>query len=71
MAPKYTEARGWAGGDPRRLYAITDRRTGRMIVRPVETMNGIGPEVIIRPATKQEAETHWQNPLHSGWKVTQ
>lgn len=67
--PRYSEARGWRGGAKNTLYAITDRRTGRVIVRPRENMRGVGPEVTVRLATRAEAETHWQRPLHSGWKV--
>jgi hypothetical protein len=65
----YTEERGWQGGDDRTLYAITDRRTRRVIVRPGDQLRA-GPDVDIRMATREEAEEHWQRPLHAGWKVT-
>jgi hypothetical protein len=29
----------------------------------------VGPEVDVRVATRAEAEEHWQDPLHAGWKV--
>lgn len=65
----YSESNGWTGGDSRTLYTITDTRTGTVVVRPGDSMNGIGPAVDIRVATRAEAEEHWQCPLHSGWKV--
>lgn len=73
--PKYNEKRGrWVGGEKDRLYAFTDPRTGRTLVRPVHTTGGIGPVAIVRPAKRSEAERDdaaggWQNPLHKGWKV--
>lgn len=69
MATAYSEKRGWAGFEPRRIYVIIDRRTGVTKARPGDQLSGIGPEVIIRPASKEEAEKHWQNPLHGGWIV--
>lgn len=66
--PRYSEARGWHGGAKNVLYAITDVRTGRMLVRPRHDIKS-GPAVAIRVATRAEAEEHWQRPLHSGWKV--
>lgn len=30
-----------------------------------------GPEADVRVATRTEAEEHWQNPLHAGWKVAE
>ena len=68
--PQYSESKGWTGGDARALYAITDVRTGRTIVRPVEQMTGVGPAVTVAQATRAQAEELWQSPLHSGWKVT-
>jgi hypothetical protein len=53
----------------RSLYAITDRRTGAILVRPGGQFGGVGPEVLIRLATRAEAEEHWQNPLSPGWRV--
>ncbi len=67
--PRYSESGGWRGGAKKTLFAITDKRTGRVIVRPREQMRGVGPEVRVRVATRAEAEQHWQSPLHSGWKV--
>lgn len=66
---RYDAKRGWVGGMGTALYAVTDKRTGVLQVRPGDWMAGIGPEVDIRVATKVEAETHWQNPLHTGWIV--
>ncbi|HSX22542.1 MAG TPA: hypothetical protein VLE97_07200 [Gaiellaceae bacterium] len=72
--PRYDEKRGWTGGDNRTLYAFTDRRTGAVNVHPGGgsgkklTMHW-GPEADVRVATRPEAEIHWQNPLHAGWKV--
>jgi hypothetical protein len=65
----YTHEDGWTPGDGDTLYAITDTRTGRTFVRPGHEFRGIGPEATIRVATRAEAEMHWQNPLHKGWKV--
>jgi hypothetical protein len=28
-----------------------------------------GPQATLRIATRDEAEEHWQRPLHAGWKV--
>lgn len=67
--PRYSGKRGWHGGAKKVLYAITDKRTDRVTVRPVYSMLGVGPEVTVRVATRAEAERHWQHPLHSGWKV--
>lgn len=67
--PQYSEAKGWTGGDPKRLYHITDTRTGQWHVKPVEDMRGVGPDVGMRHATREEAEKQWQKPLHAGWKV--
>lgn len=66
---KYTARGGWVGGMGTALYAVTDKRTGVVTVRPGNWMNGIGPEVTIRVATRDEAERLWQSPLHSGWVV--
>lgn len=70
--PRYDERRGWHGGDSRTLYAFTDARTGRTVVRPghVSAMRDVGPAVSsIRVATRDEAERLWQSPLHAGWTV--
>ncbi len=69
--PHYSEKGGWKGGEKNRLYHITDKRSDKIVhVRPVEHMSpGVGPEVNVRHATRAEAEQHWQNPLHPGWKV--
>ncbi len=64
----YTK-RGWQGAEARRIYIIVDRRTGSLTARPGDALAGIGPDVVIRPASHREAEAHWQNPLHPGWKV--
>lgn len=68
--PRYTEKNGWSGGDRHRLYAFTDTRTGYVVVRPGGSFHTeyLGP-ADVRPATRAEAELHWQNPLSSGWKV--
>lgn len=67
--PKYTEKRGWVGGDSRTLYAFTDERTGQVHVYPGGAARGVGPACTVRVATRSEAEAGWQNPLHAGWKV--
>jgi hypothetical protein len=71
--PRYNQSCRWEGGDSRTLYAFIDKRTGTVKVRPgalsEHAVCGIGPECDVRIATRTEAETHWQNPLHSGWKV--
>lgn len=73
--PRYTEQHGWTGGDSRTLYAFTDRRTGKVGVYPgggsskAKLLMHWGPEADVRIATRSEAEEHWQNPLHVGWKV--
>ena len=65
----YSETQGWNGGDTRTLYAITDKRTGGIVVRPGGAMLGIGPAVDIEVATRFIAEQLGQKPLHSGWRV--
>lgn len=65
----YNAKRGWTGLMGTALYAIIDKRTGALQVRPGDYMTGIGPEVDIRVATRGEAETHWQSPLSPGWIV--
>ena len=72
--PRYDERRGWIGGDSRTLYAFTDRRTGRVFVYPgggagKKLLMHVGPEADVRRATRSEAESLWQTPLHAGWKV--
>lgn len=73
--PRYDEKRGWTGGDSRTLYMFTDRRTGTRDVHPggggagKKLLMHWGPEADVRVATRSEAETHWQNPLHAGWNV--
>lgn len=69
--PKYSERRGWVGGDKNVLYAFEDKRTGHVLVRPREHLGGSGPgpDVFVRVATRAEAERLWQSPLHSGWKT--
>ena len=61
----------WEGWDMNTLYAITDNRTGKLLVRPGFDMRSIGPEVTIRVATRTEAEERWQKPLHAGWTVSE
>ena len=72
--PRYDERRGWVGGDSRTLYAFTDRRTGSVSVYPgggvgKKLVMHVGPEADVRLATRSEAESSWQRPLHVGWKV--
>lgn len=73
--PQYSERRGWVGGDSRALYAFTDKRTGTVHVHPgggkgKKLLRGVGgPEQRVRLATRAEAQKHWQDPLHAGWKV--
>jgi hypothetical protein len=69
MGPTYSKRKGWTGGMGTALYAITDKRTGKVQVRPGDWMAGIGPEVTIRVATRAEAETLWQSPLSPSWIV--
>lgn len=69
--PKYSDKRGWYGGDEYALYCFEDNRTGRIKVSPVYCAGGIGPEVSVRVATREEAEKYWQNPLNPSWKVTE
>lgn len=73
------ELRCWEGGSTHTLYAFTDKRTGRVTVRPgtetpdgthyFEGLRGIGPEVSVRVASRREAEAQWQFPLSPGWHV--
>ena len=71
--PKFRPKLGrWAGGNSRTLYTFTDETTGRTVVRPGHNklvLGSIGPEAKVRVATKAEAEEHWQDPLHEGWKT--
>lgn len=67
----YDARKGWQGGMGTALYAVTDKRTGAIQVRPGDWFAGIGPEVTIRVATRDEAERLWQSPLHSGWIVAE
>jgi len=72
--PSYDEQHGWMGGDSKTLYAFTDKRTGKVTVRPgggrgKPGLHHIGPEASVRVATRAEAEAHWQDPLHPGWVV--
>ena len=71
--PRWNDRKGWHGGNSRTLYAFTDKRTGRTLVRPVYSAGGIGDYCTVRVATRREAERPdpegWQNPLHSGWLV--
>ena len=69
--PKYTEGRGWTGGEKDRLYHLTDKRTGQKWVKDIGNMRGTGPEVEVRHATRAEAEEMHQKPLHPGWKVSE
>jgi len=57
--------------DSRTLYAITDLRTGSICVRPGgQFPPGMDPDAIsVETATREQAETLWQNPLHAGWNV--
>lgn len=69
--PRYDERHGWVGGDDRTLYAFTDERAHKTIVRPVYQMRlaHAGPCLTVRIATREEATCDWQDPLHPGWKV--
>lgn len=75
--PKYDARRGmWIGGDTRTLYTFTGKVTGGVGVYPGGGPRGKllmnwGPEATVRLATRAEAEEHWQNPLHAGWKVAE
>lgn len=67
--PRYTSRHGWTGGDSRTLYAFTDARSGDVTVRPGGSATGIGPACSVAIATRAQAESLWQSPLHSGWRV--
>lgn len=67
--PKYSERKGWHGGDKHAIYAFVDKRTHNVRACPVYAAGGVGPEVTVRMATRAEAEEQWQRPLHAGWKV--
>ena len=74
VLPRYDDRRGWIGGDSKTLYAFTDRRTGSVAVYPgggagKKLAMHVGPEANVRLATRSEAESLWQSPLHAGWKV--
>lgn len=81
-APKWdSKFSAWTGGDKGTLYAFPyfDIAANRelVIVKPgtgqsgkAGIIGGIGSGVKApRIATRAEAETGWQNPLHSGWNV--
>lgn len=58
--------------DDRTLYAITDRRTGTVLVRPGGLMCGYVDRddvVDIQVATRHQAEEGWQCPVHPSYKV--
>jgi hypothetical protein len=72
--PRWNNRAGaWLGGDADTLYAFTDPVTGLIKVRPGR--GGMGKVVhggyglTVAVATRAEAETLWQSPLHAGWKV--
>lgn len=72
--PRWSDTKGWKGGDSRRLYAFIDNLTGRVTVHPGNaglrhSSVPVGPNATVRPATRLEAERHWQSPLHDGWRV--
>lgn len=67
--PKYSDRRGWRGGDSHTLYTFEDKRTGQLSVRPGGGVRDIGGEVHVRVATRAEAKKHWQEDLHPGWKI--
>lgn len=73
--PRWNEQRGWIGGDNRTLYVFTYPDTGNVYVRPGGGTNKVllglnyGPTTNVRVASREEAEEHWQNPIHPGWKV--
>lgn len=63
---KYSETKGWTGGDSRTLYTVTDLRTGQQTVRPGWNLERVGPVVDIRIATQAEADAAgWPR----GWTV--
>lgn len=68
--PRFDARKGrWMGGDSSTLYAFTDPATGRVWVVPGGYPMLYGPQATLRIATRDEAEEHWQRPLHAGWKV--
>jgi hypothetical protein len=74
--PRYDDRRGrWIGGDSRTLYTFTGRHTKGVGVYPgggasKHLLMNWGPEADVRVATREEAEAHWQKPLHAGWKTS-
>lgn len=70
-APRWSDRKGWVGGDPRRLYAFTCKHTGAVEVKPGNAGTAVGPHCDVRPATRAEAERRWQRPLHRDWKVAE
>ncbi len=74
--PRWNNRRcGWIGGDAETLFAFTDPATGQITIRPGRGGVGIvtyqSPLVTVRVATRSEAETLWQAPLHPLWKVVE
>lgn len=72
--PHYNEkTTRWVGGDSRTLYLFTDKRNHNEFVCSGDrnSLRTLGPALDVRVATRAEAEEHWQNPLHSGWKTAE
>jgi hypothetical protein len=68
--PRYDQRKGsWTGGDTRTLYTFADPATGRVWVVPGGYLMLYGPQATVRVSSRDEAEEHWQSPLHEGWRV--
>lgn len=71
--PKWSEKRGWHGGDRHTLYLFSWPRSDGVILSNVYPGDRI-PEAadhrsVVRVATRAEAEEMYQDPLHGGWTV--
>lgn len=68
--PRWSDRKGWIGGNSKTLYTYTDNVTDRIAVAPGGHAHvQVGPNAEVRLATRAEAEALWQSPLHHGWKV--
>jgi hypothetical protein len=71
--PRWSEKRGWHGGDRRTLYLFSLPRPDGVIASNVYPGDRL-PEAAdhrssVRVATRAEAEEMYQDPLHVGWNV--
>lgn len=68
--PRWSDRKGWIGGNSKTLYTYIDNVTDRIAVAPGGHAHvQVGPNAEVRMATRAEAEMLWQSPLHGGWKV--